>query len=58
LREATNLLSGFGGKRIEQIGAITLLISSRNPRNVRTKYITFNIVDMHYPYNASSTEAC
>jgi hypothetical protein len=43
---------GFDRKRIELVGQITLPVSFRNPKNSRTEYITFNVVDMHYPYIA------
>jgi hypothetical protein len=45
-------LYGFGDKRIELVGAITLPVSFGTPKNPRTKYSTFNVVDMIYPYNA------
>jgi hypothetical protein len=47
-----NPLYGFGGKRIEPVSVITLLISFGTPKNPHTKYITFDVVDMLYPYNA------
>jgi hypothetical protein len=39
------------GKRIEPVGTITILMSLGSPKNPRTKYITFDVVDMTYPYN-------
>jgi hypothetical protein len=33
------------------VGVITLPVSFGTLENLRTKYITFDIVDMHYPYN-------
>jgi hypothetical protein len=45
-------LYGFGGKRIEPVRAITLPVSFDTPQNPRTEYITFDVVDMLYPYNA------
>jgi hypothetical protein len=45
-------LYGFGGKRIELVGIITLLVSFGTPQNLRIEYITFNVVNMHYPHNA------
>jgi hypothetical protein len=53
LKEPMKLLYGFGGKIIEPVGVITLLVSFGTPQNPRTKYITFEVVDMLYPYNAS-----
>jgi hypothetical protein len=52
LKELTKPLYGFGGKRIEPVGIITLLVSFVTPKNPRTKYIIFDVVDMLYPYNA------
>jgi hypothetical protein len=52
LKEPTKPLYGFGGKRIEPIGMITLPASFGTPKNPRTEYITFDVVDMLYPYNA------
>jgi hypothetical protein len=52
LKEPTKHLYGFGKKRIEPVGVITLSVSFGNPKNPRTEYITFDVVDMHYPYNA------
>jgi hypothetical protein len=45
-------LYGFSGKRIEPIGVITLPLSFGTPKNPYTEYITFDVVDMTYPYNA------
>jgi predicted hotdog family 3-hydroxylacyl-ACP dehydratase len=52
LKEMSNPLYGFGGKRIEPVGSITLSISFGSLRIARTEYITFDVVDMNYPYNA------
>jgi hypothetical protein len=52
LREPSKPLYGFGGKRIKPVGTITLLVSFGTPKNPRTEYITFDVVDMAYPYNA------
>jgi hypothetical protein len=52
LREPSKPLYGFNGKRIELVGAITLSVSFGTPKNPRTEYITFDVVDMTYPYNA------
>jgi hypothetical protein len=53
LKEPTKLLYGFGDKRIEPAGVITLPVSFGTAQNPRTKYRTFGMVDMFYPYNAS-----
>jgi hypothetical protein len=52
LEEATNSVYGFGGRRIDPIGSISLSVSFSSLRNARTEYVTFDVVDMHYPYNA------
>jgi hypothetical protein len=51
LREPMKLLYGFSRKRIEPVGVITLSVSFGTPKNPRTEYITFDVVDMLYPYN-------
>jgi predicted hotdog family 3-hydroxylacyl-ACP dehydratase len=51
LKEAWKPLYGFGRRRIEPIGSILLLVSFGSLRNARTEYITFDVVDMNYPYN-------
>jgi hypothetical protein len=45
-------LYGFGRKRIEPVGVITLPVYFGTPKNPHTEYITFDIVDLLYPYNA------
>jgi hypothetical protein len=52
LKEPTKPLYGFDDKRIEPIRVITLPVSFGTPKNPRTEYITFDVVDMLYPYNA------
>jgi hypothetical protein len=52
LKEPTKPLYGFGGKRIKNVWVITLPVSFGAPKNPRTEYITFDVVDMLYPYNA------
>jgi hypothetical protein len=51
LKEPMKPLYGSGGKRIESIRVITLPISFGTPQKPRTEYITFNMVNMLYPYN-------
>jgi hypothetical protein len=46
LKEASNPLYGFGGKKIELVGSISLLVSFGTPSNVHIEYITFDVVDM------------
>jgi hypothetical protein len=45
-------LYDFGGKRIEPVVIITLPISFGTPKNPCIEYITFDVVDMLYLYNA------
>jgi hypothetical protein len=52
LKEAPKHLYGFGERKIEPLGSISLPVSFGSPANARTEYITFNIVDMSYPYSA------
>jgi hypothetical protein len=51
LKELTKPLYGFGDKRIKPVRVITLPVSFGTLKNSHTKYITFNVVDMLYPYN-------
>jgi hypothetical protein len=48
LSEPSKPLYGFGRKRIEPVGTITLLVSFSTPKNPRTN---FDVVNMPYPYN-------
>jgi hypothetical protein len=52
LKELTKPLYGFDGKRIEPVRVITLPVSFGTPKNPCMEYITFDVVDMLYPYNA------
>jgi hypothetical protein len=52
LKEATKPLYGFGGKRIELVGSISLPVSFRSLQNARTKFVTLDMVDVHYLYDA------
>jgi hypothetical protein len=52
LKEASKPLYSFGGRRIEPIGSVSLPVSFSSPRNDCTEYITFDVVEMNYPYNA------
>jgi hypothetical protein len=52
LREPLKPLYGFIKKRIKLVGDITLSVSFGTPKNPCTEYITFDVVDMTYPYNA------
>jgi hypothetical protein len=52
LKESTEPLYGFSGKWIEPVRVITLPVSFSTPKNPRTEFITFDVIDMIYPYNA------
>jgi hypothetical protein len=52
LKEASKPLYGFRGRKIEPVGSISLPVSFRSLSNPHTEYITFDVVDMSYPYNA------
>lgn len=52
LQPAGNLLFGFGGKAIVPLGKITLSLSFSAAPNARTEQVTFDVIDMVYPYNA------
>jgi hypothetical protein len=52
LKESMKPLYGFNGRRIKPIGVTTLPISFSTPQNPQTKDITFDVVDMLYPYYA------
>jgi hypothetical protein len=51
LGRAEHPLYGFGGKPIHSIGRIVLPVSFGTVNNARTEQITFDVVDIHYPYN-------
>jgi hypothetical protein len=52
LKELTKPLYSFSGKKIKPVGVVTLPVSFGTPKNPRTEYITFDVVDMLYMYNA------
>ena len=52
LQPSGSPLIGLGGKRIDALGKISLLVSFEGQENTRTKYVTFDVVDLYYPYNA------
>ena len=43
---------GFGGKRINALGKISLPVSFGDTSNPRTEHVTFAVVEMNYPYLA------
>jgi hypothetical protein len=52
LKLANNPLYGFGGKGTSLVGKIELPLSFGVAPSARSEQVTFNIVDMVYPYNA------
>jgi hypothetical protein len=52
LEEASKPLYGFGRKKIEPLGSISLHVSFGNLSSAHNEYIIFDVVDMSYPYNA------
>ena len=52
LEPAGNSLFGFGGKKIDALGKKAIPVSFVEGEKVRTKMITFDIVNMDYPYTA------
>ncbi|XP_072147937.1 uncharacterized protein [Setaria viridis] len=52
LEPAEVLLLGFGGKPVKALGKISLPVLFGNLDNARTEHITFDVVEMCYPYFA------
>jgi hypothetical protein len=52
LKPSGNPLYGFGGKGTFPVGKIELPLSFGAAPNARSEQVTFDIVDMMYPYNA------
>jgi hypothetical protein len=52
LKKAVCPLIGFTGKRIEAMGKAEINVTFSQGLTMRTKTITFDIVDINYPYNA------
>jgi hypothetical protein len=52
LKPSDNPLYGFGGKGTFPMGKIELPLSFGVAPNARSEQVTFDIVDMVYPYNA------
>ena len=52
LQPSESPLIAFGGKQIHALGKVTLPVSFGTAENVRIEYITFDVVDLHYPNNA------
>lgn len=50
MEPAGNSLYGFGGKKIDAIRKKTIPVSFQEGKRVRTETITFDIVNMDYPY--------
>ena len=52
LEPIANSLFGFGGKKIDALGKKAIPVSFAKGEKVRTKIITFDVVNMDYPYTA------
>ena len=52
LQPSDSPLIDFGGKRINALGKISLPVSFGGQENTRIEYMTFDVVDLYYPYNA------
>ena len=52
LELAKNSLFGFGGKKIDALGKKAILVSFEEGEKVPTETITFDVVNMDYPYIA------
>jgi hypothetical protein len=55
LDESTPLY-GFGGSVIHALGKVVLPVSFGTVQNARTEYLSFDVVEMYYPYNGSWAE--
>jgi hypothetical protein len=44
-------LYGLGGRVIHALGKVVLPVSFGTVENARTEYLSFNAVEMYYPYN-------
>src|SRR5690348_6074756 len=51
LRKSQNPLFGFGGQRISAIGKKDLNVTFGEGATRRMEIITFDVVDIEYPYN-------
>jgi hypothetical protein len=52
LQPSNTPLIGFRGKQVNALGKISLQVSFGDQENARTEHVTFDIVDLYYPYNA------
>ena len=52
LQPLDSALIDFGGKKIDALGKISLPVSFGDQENARTEYMTFDVVDLYYAYNA------
>jgi hypothetical protein len=52
LQPADIPLIRFGGKMVNALGKISLPVSFGDTSNPRTNYVTFDVVEMNYPYLA------
>ncbi|XP_066324049.1 uncharacterized protein [Miscanthus floridulus] len=52
LQPSDSPLIHFRGKKIDALGKISLPVSFEGQENARTEYVTFDVVDLYYPYNS------
>ena len=52
LRPADKPLFGFGGKKVNTVGTITMNLTFEEDTLARTEFIPFDVADVSYPYNA------
>jgi len=52
LQPSDSPLIGFGGKKIYVLGKTSLPVSFKDQENARIEYVTFDVVDLYYLYNA------
>jgi hypothetical protein len=51
LQPPDTLLYGFEGRVIHTLGKVVLPVSFGTVQNARTEYISYDVVEMYYPYN-------
>jgi hypothetical protein len=51
LQHLESPLIGLGGKKIDALGKISLAVTFGGQENARIEYVTFDVVDLYYPYN-------
>jgi hypothetical protein len=52
LQPPDTLLYGFGGRVIHALGKVVLPVSFGTVQNTRTEFLSFDVVEIYYPYNS------